>query len=90
MSRERVQTRADPDTVEALEKYSEDVGVSKSEAVRRMLREGLLIHGYSLDVSTIEPRQAYQNKQVGIMLFIGSLLGSAVGTAIVLKASGLI
>jgi len=41
MARERVQTRCDPDTVAAIEKYAEQADISESEAVRRLLRRGI-------------------------------------------------
>lgn len=41
MSREKVQTRCDPDTVEAIDRYQEQKELSRSEAVRRLLRAGL-------------------------------------------------
>jgi len=43
MGRERVQTRADPDTVEGIEQYREERELSHSEAVRRVLRAGLRV-----------------------------------------------
>lgn len=52
MSRERVQTRCDPDTVAAIEKYAEQAEISESEAVRRLLRRGVDhtpdLEGYSV------------------------------------------
>lgn len=48
MPRERVQTRADADTVAALEAYAEETDISRSEAVRRLLRTGLAEHGHGV------------------------------------------
>lgn len=46
MGRERLQTRADSDTVEQVQDYQEDRDISDSEAVRRLLRRGLQAEGY--------------------------------------------
>ena len=46
MTRKRVQTRADADTVESLEAYADETDISESEAVRRLLRTGLAEHGH--------------------------------------------
>ena len=46
MGRERIQTRADADTLEQVEQYAEDKDISYSEAVRRLVRTGLIEKGY--------------------------------------------
>jgi transposase len=46
MARERIQTRADADTLEQVEQYAEDKDISYSEAVRRLVRTGLIEKGY--------------------------------------------
>jgi hypothetical protein len=46
MGRERIQTRADGDTVDQIENYREDHDVSNSEAMRRLIRRGLEAEGY--------------------------------------------
>lgn len=46
MARERIQTRADADTLEQVEQYAEDKDISYSEAVRRLIRAGLIEKGY--------------------------------------------
>ncbi|OYR65173.1 hypothetical protein [Halorubrum ezzemoulense] len=46
MARERIQTRADADTHEQVEQYAEDRDISNSEAVRRLVRTGLVEKGY--------------------------------------------
>ena len=46
MGRERIQTRADGDTVEQIETYTDDHDVSESEAIRRLIRRGLKAEGY--------------------------------------------
>jgi len=60
MARERVQTRADADTLDQLEQYAADKEISQSEAVRRLIRTGLAQKGYrdaeagDIDGSTLE------------------------------------
>jgi hypothetical protein len=41
MKREQLQARCDPDTVDDVKAYQEAKGITKSEAVRRLIREGL-------------------------------------------------
>lgn len=41
MARELVQARADADTIEAIDQYAEEREISRSEAIRRLLREGV-------------------------------------------------
>jgi len=52
MAREKVQTRCDGDTIEAIENYCDDHDVSQSEATRRLIRAGLIEQGYEIDVAT--------------------------------------
>jgi len=46
MARERIQTRADADTLEQVEQYADEKDISYSEAVRRLVRTGLIEKGY--------------------------------------------
>lgn len=46
MARELIQTRADGDTVEALEEFAEESDITRSEAIRRLLRSGLAQQGH--------------------------------------------
>jgi len=73
MPRERVQTRADPDTVGALDQLADAKDISRSEAVRRALRAGLAAEGYPIAATdgsgeladrleAIEARQAKQEQ----------------------------
>jgi len=41
MKREQLQARCDPDTVEAVKEYQDEKDITKSEAVRRLIRAGL-------------------------------------------------
>ena len=46
MARELIQTRADEDTVDALEAYADDADITRSEAIRRAVRSHLAEEGY--------------------------------------------
>ena len=56
MARELVQTRADADTVEALEEFAEEKEITRSEAIRRLLRSGLEAQDEPDDDTTGEGR----------------------------------
>jgi hypothetical protein len=58
MAREKVQTRADPPTVAALEDYAEESGLSKSEIHRRALRYYLSQKGYPVTATDGGPTLA--------------------------------
>jgi predicted transcriptional regulator len=46
MAREQLTTRVSPDLHEAFEQFAEEEGISKSEAMRRCLRDSLDARGY--------------------------------------------
>jgi antitoxin component of RelBE/YafQ-DinJ toxin-antitoxin module len=46
MARKLIQTRADEDTVDALEAYADDADITRSEAIRRAVRSHLADKGY--------------------------------------------
>lgn len=48
MPREQVQARADSDTVRAMEEYAEERDITRSEAIRRLLRQSLAQEGYGV------------------------------------------
>ena len=54
MGRERIQTRADSDTVEQIENYRDERDISQSEAVRRLIRKGLRTEGLRADAVSSE------------------------------------
>ena len=70
MARERVQTRCDADTAESVEDFAEEKELSESEAVRRLLRAGLNVHGYDVDGLTVKYR-AQQRGTVQMILLLG-------------------
>ena len=71
MARQKVQTRCDSDTTDALENYADEHDVSESEAVRRLIRAGLIHHGYEIDVPT---RRATLEQQVTVKGVIATLV----------------
>jgi len=77
MAREKVQTRCDSDTTDAIENYADEHDVSESEAVRRLIRAGLIHHGYEIDVPT---RRATLEQQVTVKTVIATLVIAAVVT----------
>lgn len=79
MPRKQLQARFDPDVVDAVEQYGDEHDVSRSEAMRRMLRAGLSQNGYEVAVAdgmgtatddlterldTIEQRQAERHAEL--------------------------
>lgn len=46
MPRDLIQTRADADTIEALEAFAEERDITRSEAIRRLIRTGLAQEGH--------------------------------------------
>jgi hypothetical protein len=43
-----MQARFDPDVVEATEQLADDKDISRSEAMRRTIREGLMLYGHEI------------------------------------------
>ena len=66
MARERVQTRADADTLDQLEQYAADKEISQSEAVRRLIRTGLVAKGYR-DAEAGDYAEAHINRTVRLI-----------------------
>jgi len=73
MPRDLVQTRADADTIEQLEAFAKERDISRSEAIRRLLRTGLAHEGHPVAATdgagqiadrleAIEARQAEQER----------------------------
>ena len=46
MTRSRLQARCDNDTIEQVEAYADEKDISQSEAVRRLIRTGLVQKGH--------------------------------------------
>ena len=81
MARERVQTRADADTVAEIEKYQEEKNISESEAVRRLLRAGLDVKGYDGgEVAVADTALSVRNALLlGIVLLLTASLITELG-----------
>lgn len=52
----RLQTRAENDTAEAVESYADDHDIGESEAVRRLIRAGLIEQGYADEIGVASGR----------------------------------
>lgn len=74
MSRDLVQARVDPDTVEALEDYSEDREISRSEAMRRALRDSLSNKGYLEGPGTQTARMGIETIDILILALLVTIL----------------
>jgi len=76
MARDRLQTRCDPDTIEEVETYADEKEISQSEAVRRLIRTGLVAKGYR-DAETGDYAEAHYSPTaatVGGVLILLALL----------------
>jgi hypothetical protein len=98
MARERVQTRCDGDTADAIEQYGDDREISESEAVRRLLRIGLDAEGYDSPVSVgaenvkrLAEREGYATAEMSRLARTlgGALIGLAI-LAVLLASLGVI
>jgi hypothetical protein len=93
MAREQLQARFDADVVETVEQFADDKEISRSEAMRRALREGLMLHGYELDVPGDAERRddaKYSAQQTGTLLLIGTMASSSFGSLLTLAAVGVL
>jgi hypothetical protein len=72
MKREQLQARCDPDTVDDVKAYQEAKGITKSEAVRRLIREGLEAKADEADAEP-ETRRAGQTGTI-LMILVVALL----------------
>jgi hypothetical protein len=99
MAKESVATRLDPDTNRALEDFAEKHDIGKTEASRRLIRDGLSRDGYdiaamSTSQTPLERLSGYRLVLVGISLLVLGialllLVGATVlGTGAVYVATG--
>jgi hypothetical protein len=72
MKREQLQARCDPDTVDDVKAFQEAKGITKSEAVRRLIRTGLEAKADEADDEP-ETRRAAQSGVLLWLLLIGLL-----------------
>ena len=93
MARKQLQARFDADVVETVEQFADDKEISRSEAMRRALREGLMLHGYELDVAGNSERREdakYTTRQSGTLVVAAATGGSVLSTLITLSTFGAI
>jgi hypothetical protein len=89
MGRERIQTRADSDTVEQIEKFRDEKDISQSEATRRLLRKGLQsegLRGGGMSAEADAPADIttkYTARTVAVAYMVSAALGSGIGAVIV-------
>lgn len=100
MPRKQLQARFDPDVVEAVEAYADDHDISRSEAMRRMLRGGLSAQGYeiatpdggtttadALDELRSEQTEHFDQLRQDLQILLGGLAVGVVAAVVV--AAGL-
>ena len=66
MPREQLQARCDPDTIDEVQQLADEKGISKSEAVRRLIRTGLEAKA---DEADDEP-ETHRAAQGGVLLWL--------------------
>jgi len=72
MPREQLQARCDPDTIDEVQQLADEKGISKSEAVRRLIREGIEAKADEADDEP-ETRRAGQTATL-VMILVVALL----------------
>jgi len=72
MPREQLQARCDPDTIDEVQQLADEKSISKSEAVRRLIRTGLEAKADEADAEP-ETRRAGQTATL-LMILVVALL----------------
>jgi hypothetical protein len=72
MPREQLQARCDPDTIDEVQQLADEKGISKSEAVRRLIREGIEAKADEADAEP-ETRRAGSAPPLLLILIIALL-----------------
>ena len=72
MPREQLQARCDPDTIDEVQQLADENGISKSEAVRRLIREGIEAKADEADAEP-ETRRAGQTATLLMVLVVALL-----------------
>ena len=73
MPREQLQARCDPDTIDEVQQLADEKGISKSEAVRRLIRTGIEAKTDEADDDEPETRRAGQTATL-LMILVVALL----------------
>jgi hypothetical protein len=73
MPREQLQARCDPDTIDEVQQLADEKGISKSEAVRRLIRTGIEAKADEADDDEPETRRAGQTATL-LMILVVALL----------------
>ena len=74
----RLQTRAENDTAEAVEAYADEQDIGESEAVRRLIRAGLIENGYADEIGVATRRGALEQEitlkaAIAMVVVVGTL-----------------
>jgi hypothetical protein len=69
----RLQTRAENDTANAVEAYADDHDIGESEAVRRLIRAGLIENGYADEID-VPTRRGTLEQTITVKGMIATLL----------------
>jgi hypothetical protein len=78
MTRERIQTRDDPDVKEAVEDMAEEKDITEAEAVRRLVRTGLAAEGYDVPGGYSMARMNSTVRVIGGLLILLAILGTVI------------
>lgn len=85
MAKESVATRLDPDTNRALEDFAEKHDIGKTEASRRLIRDGLSRDGY--DIAAMSTSQTPLERISGVRLVLLGISLLVLGIALLLAAT---
>jgi len=75
----RLQTRAENDTANAVEAYADEHDIGESEAVRRLIRAGLIEQGYADEIG-VATRRGTLEQEVTVKGVIATVAGAVVLT----------
>ena len=92
MARELLQARFDPDTVEQIQEYADEMDISRSEALRRAVREGVLTLARDTDDDATDDAtgQLYTARQSGTLVMAAAIGASVLSTMLTLTVLGVI
>ena len=90
MARELLQARFDPDTVEQIQEYADEMDISRSEALRRAVREGVLALSHDDDATDDATGQMHVARQSGTLIMAAAIGASVLSTMLTLTVLGVI